>query len=178
MLGGTAKPARHRSRNTWKWGTPMRLINRVRASDMFSWTDLFCGAGGSSSGIESVPGNTVITACNHWALAIETHNHNMPHVDHDVADIAEIDPARYPSTDGLWASPSCTFWSQARGERQDFAETTEPTLFDLATTEDIEDEPPLADEARERSRALMHDVPRFAEHHRYKRASWRTCCRC
>ncbi|WP_337826991.1 DNA cytosine methyltransferase [Pseudonocardia sp. UM4_GMWB1] len=156
----------------------MRLINRVRASDMFSWTDLFCGAGGSSSGIESVPGNTVITACNHWALAIETHNHNMPHVDHDVADIAEIDPARYPSTDGLWASPSCTFWSQARGERQDFAETTEPTLFDLATTEDIEDEPPLADEARERSRALMHDVPRFAEHHRYKRASWRTCCRC
>lgn len=147
----------------------MRLINRVRASDMFSWTDLFCGAGGSSSGIESVPGNTVITACNHWALAVETHNHNMPHVDHDVADIAEIDPARYPSTDGLWASPSCTFWSQARGERQDFADqATEPTLFDLATTEDIEDEPPLADEARERSRALMHDVPRFAEHHRYK----------
>ena len=66
-IGRDGKPARHRSRNTWKWGTPMRLINRVRASDMFSWTDLFCGAGGSSSGIESVPGNTVITACNHWA---------------------------------------------------------------------------------------------------------------
>lgn len=147
----------------------MLLINRVRASDVFSWTDLFCGAGGSSSGIETVPGCRVVMACNHWELAIATHNTNMPHVDHDVADIAEVDPSRYPSTDGLWASPSCTFWSQARGERQDFAEPeTEPTLFDLAATDDVEDEPPLADEARERSRALMQDVPRFAEYHAYK----------
>ncbi|MCF7547214.1 DNA cytosine methyltransferase [Pseudonocardia sp. WMMC193] len=141
----------------------------VRRSDLFTWTDLFCGAGGSSSGIESVPGNTVRMACNHWDLAIETHNHNMPHVDHDVADIAEIDPRRYPTTDGLWASPSCTFWSQARGEKQDFAgQETDPTLFDLALGDDAEDEAPLANEARERSRALMHDVPRFAEYHRYK----------
>lgn len=136
---------------------------------MLTVTDLFCGAGGSSSGAESVPGVKVRMACNHWDLAIETHNHNMPHADHDIADIAEVDPRRYPRTDLLWASPSCTFWSQARGERQDFAQQpTEPTLFDLATTEDCEDEEPAAVEARERSRALMQDVPRFAEYHRYR----------
>ncbi|WP_175579876.1 MULTISPECIES: helicase-related protein [unclassified Pseudonocardia] len=32
----------------------------------------------------------------------------------------------------------------------------------------VDDEPPLPLDAGERSRALMHDVPRFAEHHRYR----------
>lgn len=133
-------------------------------------TDLFCGAGGSSSGAESVAGVRVRMASNHWQLAIDTHSINLPHVDHDVADIAEVDPRRYPRTDILWASPSCTFWSQARGERQDFTATaTEPTLFDLADMADLADElGALPAAAKERSRALMHDVPRFAEHHRYK----------
>lgn len=133
-------------------------------------TDLFCGAGGSSSGAESVPGVRVRMACNHWDLAIETHNRNMPHVDHDVADIADADPRRYPRTDLLWASPSCTFWSQARGEKCDFDDAaTTPSLFDLDALDDADDEArALPDEARERSRALMQDVPRFAEHHRYK----------
>lgn len=133
-------------------------------------TDLFCGAGGSSSGAEAVAGVRVRMASNHWALAIETHNLNHPHADHDTADIAEVDPRRYPRTDLLWASPSCTFWSQARGEKRTFADDpTEPALFDLAATEDAEDElRALPEEAAERSRALMHDVPRFAEHHRYK----------
>lgn len=137
---------------------------------MLTVTDLFCGAGGSSSGAEAVSGVQVRMASNHWALAIETHNLNHPHVDHDIADIAEVDPRRYPTTDLLWASPSCTFWSQARGERQDFADQpSTPSLFDLADFDDLDDElKPLPDEARERSRALMHDVPRFAEHHRYK----------
>lgn len=132
-------------------------------------TDLFCGGGGSSEGAEQVPGVRVRMAANHWKLAIDTHNLNMPHVDHDIADIEDVHPRRYPRTDILWASPSCTFWSQARGEKQDFtAEATAPTLFDLTDMDDASDEPPLADEAKERSRALMHDVPRFAEYHRYK----------
>ncbi|SMC98974.1 DNA cytosine methyltransferase [Kibdelosporangium aridum] len=135
---------------------------------MITVTDLFCGAGGSSSGAESVPGVRVVMAANHWDLAIETHQTNFPHVDHDRQDIAQVDPGRFPRTDVLWASPACTFWSIARGERQDFADQpTDPTLFDLDTPDDTEDEP-LPDEARERSRALMQDVPRFAEHHRYR----------
>lgn len=135
---------------------------------MLSVTDLFCGAGGSSSGAEAVPGVTVRMAANHWDLAIETHNHNMPHVDHDVAEIDETDPRRYPTTDLLWASPACTFWSQAAGRKVDFDDAaTAPALFDLSALTDVEDEP-AATEAKDRSRALMQDIPRFAEYHRYK----------
>lgn len=135
---------------------------------MLSATDLFCGAGGSSSGMETVAGVRVVRASNHWAKAIEVHNANMPHVDHDTWDISKAEPSRYPRTDILWASPSCTFWSPARGERQDFTEeATRPALFDLSDLADADDEPE-PDEAKERSRALMQDVPRFAESHRYR----------
>lgn len=138
-------------------------------SDVITMSDHFCGAGGSSSGAESVAGVQVRIAINHWDLALATHQVNMPHVDHDQNDIEKVHPSRYPTTDIAWFSPSCTFWSQARGDKQDFtAEATEPTLFDLASADDTDDESPLPDEAKERSRALMQDVPRFAEYHRYK----------
>ncbi len=129
---------------------------------MITMTDLFCGAGGSSSGAEAVPGVRVRMATNHWALAIETHNTNLPHVDHDIADVSGVDPRRYPYTDLAWFSPECTYWSQARGDKQDFAQGDEQAaLFG-------EDGRPLPPEAAQRSRALMEDVPRFAEHHRYR----------
>ncbi|WP_291419676.1 DNA cytosine methyltransferase, partial [Actinophytocola sp.] len=125
-------------------------------------TDLFCGAGGSSSGAEAVAGVRVRMASNHWALAIETHNTNLPHVDHDIADVSEVDPRRYPYTDLAWFSPECTYWSQSRGHKQDFAVSEDQgALFG-------EDGRPLPSEAAARSRALMQDVPRFADHHRYK----------
>ena len=129
---------------------------------MLTMTDHFCGAGGSSSGAEAVAGVRVRMAANHWSLAIETHNTNLPHVDHDIADLSQVDPRRYPYTDVAWFSPECTHWSQGRGERQDFAASTEQgALFG-------EDGRPLPSEAAQRSRALMEDVPRFADHHRYK----------
>jgi DNA (cytosine-5)-methyltransferase 1 len=113
-------------------------------------TDLFCGAGGSSCGAEQVPGVRVRMAANHWRLAVETHNANLPHADHDVADISQVDPRRYPATDLLWASPECTNHSQARGRKRAGAQ---PGLFGEA----------LPDEAADRSRATMWDVPRFVE---------------
>lgn len=114
-------------------------------------TDLFCGAGGSSSGAESVPGVRVRMAANHWRLAVETHNTNLPHADHDVADISQVDPRRYPATDLLWASPECTNHSQAKGVRRQL--DSQPDLFGEV----------LPDEAVERSRATMWDVARFVE---------------
>jgi DNA (cytosine-5)-methyltransferase 1 len=113
-------------------------------------TDLFCGAGGSSIGAEAM-GARLRMAANHWRLAIETHSANFPDADHDCADVSQIHPLRYPSTDILLASPECTHHSQARSNKH------RPDLFN-----------PEGDPAAERSRATMWDVPRFAEHHRYQ----------
>lgn len=117
-------------------------------------TDLFCGAGGSSTGAVTVPGVSVRLAANHWDKAIETHNTNHPTTDHLQADISNTDPRYVPTTDLLWASPSCTNHSRAKGRKTHL----QPDLFG-----DV-----LPDEATERSRATMWDVVRFAEQHDYR----------
>lgn len=117
-------------------------------------TDLFCGAGGSSTGAVQIPGVSVRIAANHWALAIETHNANHPNTDHLQADISQTDPRYIPHTDLLWASPECTNHSRAKGRKA----ARQPDLFG-----DV-----LPDEAAERSRATMWDVVRFTEAHEYR----------
>lgn len=121
--------------------------------DDLDLTDLFCGFGGSSHGATKVPGVTVRMAANHWRLAVDTHNENHPEADHDCADLSQVDPRRYPRTRILWASPSCTNHSQAKGVKRD----NQPDLFGEF----------IPNEAAERSRATMWDVPRFTEVHRY-----------
>jgi DNA (cytosine-5)-methyltransferase 1 len=122
-------------------------------------TDLFCGAGGSSSGLVEA-GYRVIMAANHWDQAIASHQINHPETDHSNADISQVTPAYFPRTDILWASPECTNHSVAKGVKRQRAE--DAALFDLDGTK------PMADEAANRSRATMWDVPRFAEYHRYR----------
>lgn len=115
--------------------------------------DLFCGGGGSSLGAVATGRVELVMAANHWPTAIEVHEPHFPEARHDCADISQVDPGRYPTTDILLASPECTNHSQSRGvsrKRQD------PSLWDAP------------DPAAERSRATMWDVPRFAEHHRYQ----------
>jgi DNA (cytosine-5)-methyltransferase 1 len=102
-------------------------------------TDGFCGGGGSSEGLESVPGVRVVMAANHNQLAIDTHQHNLPHADHDCADLSQVDFRRYPPTDLLWMSPDCTNHSQAKKKQLKL------------------------DEKAERSRATMFDIPRALE---------------
>lgn len=121
---------------------------------MLTVTDLFAGAGGSSCGAIQVPGVEVYIAANHWAKAVEVHNTNHPDALHVCADVSQIDPRRFPKTDILWASPECTMHSIARGNK----DHRQPDLFGEV----------LPDEATERSRATMWDVPRFAEAHRYQ----------
>lgn len=111
-------------------------------------TDIFCGAGGSSLGLEAVCcpacGRQLIRvtqALNHWPLAVEAHNANFPFADHDVHDIHDIPPSRFRRTALLWASPECTHHAYC-GQR---AETPEA----------------------DRSRATFRDVVRFTEYHRY-----------
>ncbi|WP_353809103.1 DNA cytosine methyltransferase [Agromyces sp. SYSU T00194] len=121
--------------------------------------DLFCGAGGSSSGLVAA-GYKVLIAANHWARAIESHQLNHPETDHSNADISQVNPGYFPRTDILWASPECTNHSVAKGVKRQRVE--DQALFEVNGTR------PLPDEAANRSRATMWDVPRFAEHHEYR----------
>lgn len=120
-------------------------------------TDLFCGAGGSSTGLLQVPGFEVIVASNHWQLALDTHGANHPQIDHKRADIHSVDPLSFPRTEVLWASPECTNHSQAQGRKRIVVGATADLFGDT-----------LPEEAAERSRATMWDVPRFAERHTYQ----------
>jgi DNA (cytosine-5)-methyltransferase 1 len=117
-------------------------------------TDMFCGAGGSSTGATMVPGIEVAIAMNHWARAIETHNTNHPDALHIEKDISQYDPRKIFTTDILWASPSCTNHSVAKGKKR---VTHQGALFGEQV-----------DEAADRSRATMWDVVRYAEEHDYK----------
>ena len=121
-------------------------------------TDLFCGAGGSSSGLVEA-GYKVVIAANHWQLAIESHQINHPDTDHSQADISQVDPRYFPRTHVLWGSPECTNHSIAKGVKRQRQQ--DQALFEIDGTR------PLPDEAANRSRATMWDIPRFAEHHRY-----------
>ncbi|GIJ52474.1 DNA cytosine methyltransferase [Virgisporangium aliadipatigenens] len=131
---------------------------------MLTVADYFCGAGGSSTGMEQVPGVRVVMASNHWQLAVDTHHANFPHADHDREDITRIDPRRHPGTDIGWFSPECTWWTVAKGIKCDY--DGRPVQLDLFA-EDVDDRP-LPSEAAIRSRMLMQDVPRFTEVHRYR----------
>lgn len=106
------------------------------------WTDLFAGAGGSSLGLEAVPGTRVVQALNHWDLAVEAHNANFPHADHDVQRIQDVPPWRFRPTRCLWASPECTHHAYCRGRRND-------------------------EEEGRRSRATFSDLIRWTAFHRY-----------
>ncbi|MDC7338942.1 DNA cytosine methyltransferase [Streptomyces lydicus] len=124
---------------------------------MLTLTDLFCGAGGSSTGAVDVPGIRVRMAANHARHAVDTHQANHPDADHDCADLSQVDPRRYPRTDILWASPECTNHSIAKGRRRGHGAHSDGLFAEDGT-----------DEAAVRSRATMHDVPRFAEVHNYR----------
>ncbi len=129
-------------------------------------TDLFAGFGGASSGAIMVPDVHIQIAANHWSLAVEVHNRNHPTTDHAQVDLHLEDPAYFPTTDILWASPECTAWSQAGGGKHGplSGNLAEPDLFTMLDEDDLltSDE----DEAT-RSRLLMFDVLRFIDHHRY-----------
>lgn len=87
------------------------MSNKLRA------VDLFCGAGGSTTGaIEA--GLDVVLAVNHWRVAIASHQKNHPDVRHICARIEHIDARNdrtLPDFDVLMASPECTHHSIARG---------------------------------------------------------------
>ena len=84
--------------------------------------DLFCGAGGATTGMEDALEKKGVQhvgiAINHWKIAVETMKRNHPAVDTKCMSIEEAVPADLVpggELDILWASPSCTHHSRAKG---------------------------------------------------------------
>jgi len=87
--------------------------------------DLFCGAGGSSTGAELAIENDLgrimdLVCANSWDRAIETHQRMHPRARHYCKQVQAIRPREaVPGgrLDLLMASPTCTHHSRARGGR-------------------------------------------------------------
>ena len=96
------------------------------------YIDLFCGAGGTTTGVEQAELNgqvcaKVIACVNHDVNAIASHQANHPHTLHFTEDIRTLNlsnlithlrrmKAKYPAAlVVLWASLECTNFSKAKG---------------------------------------------------------------
>ncbi len=92
---------------------------------MIRVADLFCGAGGETTGIMQalgeIGGRSDVAAVNHWDIAIETHKRNHPEARSYCMSLEQLDPLEVfgarDRLDLLWASPECTHHSNARGGR-------------------------------------------------------------
>lgn len=91
-------------------------------SPTYRVADLFCGAGGSSTGAyraaAELGAEIDLVAVNHWDVAIATHEANHPRARHhcinlDAARPEDLVPDGY--LDLLMASPECVYHSRARG---------------------------------------------------------------
>lgn len=93
------------------------------------WIDLFCGAGGTSTGIHLADVNATVIACvNHDMEAIKSHLANHPNCRHfteDIRDFQVIVKLKKLVTElrekepnciiNIWASLECTHFSKAKG---------------------------------------------------------------
>ena len=84
--------------------------------------DLFCGAGGFSSGLihaaKKLGREVDLVAIDHWDIAIQTHSANHAQVRHLCQSIESVNPREVVpggKLDLLMASPECTHFSTARG---------------------------------------------------------------
>ena len=80
--------------------------------------DLFAGGGGASHGIEMALGRPPDIAINHDPAAVQMHAANHPATRHFCESIYDVSPRAVTGGQAvglLWASPSCTHFSRARG---------------------------------------------------------------
>lgn len=103
-------------------------ITKREVAPKFLIIDLFCGAGGTSTGFEMAGDLALVIACvNHDYKAIKSHWLNHPHVAHFEEDMRKLDlmpllklvnyyKTFYPDAILiLWASLECTNFSKAKG---------------------------------------------------------------
>lgn len=99
----------------------------MQKSPTFLVIDLFCGAGGVTTGFAMTDFTKIIACVNHDPKAIESHWKNHPEVKHFEEDIRTLDLTelamhaktwqdKYPDAKLiLWASLECTNFSKAKG---------------------------------------------------------------
>lgn len=97
---------------------------RGRKIEKVTSVDLFCGAGGTSTGLaaacKELGAQVELIAVNHWTIAVETHKKNHPWATHYCEAIERIDPRKVVPSGRLKllvASPECTHHAKARGAR-------------------------------------------------------------
>lgn len=99
------------------------------------WIDLFCGAGGTSTGIH-LAGSKVLACVNHDTNAIASHQENRPDAHHfteDIRDFAvvlklkelvsELRQSKPNAIVAIWASLECTNFSNAKGGQPRMADS-------------------------------------------------------
>lgn len=84
---------------------------------MYTFIDLFCGAGGFSEGLKQL-GFECILAIDNWETALKSHEINHPEAEHWCSDILFIDSKGLPKTDIIIASPPCKKFSRASGKTE------------------------------------------------------------
>lgn len=100
------------------------ISSRREKQKTISAADLFCGGGGTSTGLAQAckrRGYRLdLLAVNHWEIAIATHETNHTHAEHLCMNVDQIDPRKAISSgklDLLVASPECIYHSRALGGR-------------------------------------------------------------
>jgi len=98
------------------------LNSSIRPGKILRMADLFCGAGGTSTGasraVRACGYRPALTAVNHNRVAIATHKANHPDAIHLCTSLDNINPRdlfQPDELDLLLASPECTNHSNARG---------------------------------------------------------------
>ena len=87
-----------------------------RPVDTPTAADFFCG-GGAPPKASLGAGVELRFAANHDAVAIATHAHRHPHVDHYQVDLVDYDVAKMPRVQMAHFSPSCVHHSQANATK-------------------------------------------------------------
>ena len=85
---------------------------------MLDAVDLYCGAGGMTTGAHRSGHVRVVLAVNHWRPAIRTHQDNHPATRHICAEVQDVDPhadESLPDCHIVMAGVECTQHSNARG---------------------------------------------------------------
>lgn len=98
------------------------MFNKNNTMSELEAVDLFCGGGGTSEGLkqacEELGLRLMLTAINHWDIAIATHSANHSYARHICENLDNVNPRKvFPGghLGILVASPECTHHSNARG---------------------------------------------------------------